>query len=67
MPSLTNSDNEEDAALALGLSRLSPDEQLAQFRPEGSMPGSYPYTPTNDEKDGLALALRLSQLPRWLG
>ena len=36
MPSLTNSDGEEDVALALKLSKLSPDEfdeQLAQFRP----------------------------------
>ena len=65
MPGLTNSDGEEDDALALRLSKLffgECDEQLAPFRPEGSMPGSHPCTPTNDEKDGLALALRLSQL-----
>ena len=39
MPSLANSDGEVDGTLALRLSKLSPDEfdeQLAQFRPEGS-------------------------------
>ena len=64
MPSLTNSDSEEDVALALKLSKLSPeefDEQLAQFHLEGSMPGSHPCARTS-EKDGLASALRLSQL-----
>ena len=62
MPSLTNSDGEEDVALALRLSELSADEfdeQVAQFRPEGSIPGSHGCTPT---KDDVALALRLSQL-----
>ena len=65
MASLTNSDAEEGAALALRWSKLSPgefDEQLARLRPEGSMSGSHPCTPTSDEKDDLALALRLSQL-----
>ena len=64
MASVTNSDA-EDVALALRLSKLSPDEfheKIPPHRPEGSMSGSHPCTPTTDDKDGLALASRLSQL-----
>jgi hypothetical protein len=68
MASLANSDDEENLALALRLSRLSSDDfdlQIAQL-PGGSASAnntSRPRTPTNDEADDLALALRILQLP----
>jgi hypothetical protein len=71
MAGLADSDDEETLALALRLSQLSSlssddsDEQIPRNPPEGSASAnqSRPRTPTSDEKDDLALALRLSLAP----
>jgi hypothetical protein len=67
MASPANSDDEESLALALSLSQLSHDfdEQIAQLPSEASASTNHisrPRTPASDEKDDLALALRLSLL-----
>jgi hypothetical protein len=68
-PNSGNEENQEILSPALNLSQLSSDnagEQIAQVPPEGSASASHisrPCTPTRDEKDDLALALRVSPLP----
>jgi hypothetical protein len=68
-PMNMNSDAEDIFALALRLPQLSSDdfdEQIAQLPPEASASANHiyrPRTPTSDDKEDLALALRLSLLP----
>jgi hypothetical protein len=65
MASLADSNDEESLALALRLSQLSSDEQIAQSPHGGSVSPNHisrPRTPISDKND-LALALGLSLLP----